>query len=285
VRSREPCCLPLAMPNPPHPSSAGRKDRRAALAEYWNGRRFGMVERLKPLRDRYLDRDRILGENSCFQVSQSMFEDSINLTIVDEDDLARRMLETAEFYLQTAIERDDVGVHRTIGQVDLGRSVRLKHLIFVRWLRQRKLDLESFRESVNMKKEWNEQIFAQKNWRQTGFDLYEWMAELLILGGFEAAKRTYEKYIGKGKSSRGGRKPEDTLCLVADSLAHPDDTQRRDQAEATLDKLYSRLTDWTSESQVRVLHEERLQFAYLRGKYFKGEEDPIRLIKRMKFGD
>jgi hypothetical protein len=132
--------------------SAGQEDRRVVLAEYWDNQRFGMLVRGKPLRDRDLDRNRVLAQNSCFMTSRTMLEDAVDLIMVDEDDLARRVLETAEFYLQTAIERDDVGAHRLVGQEVLGRSARLKFLTLVRWLRQRTLDLDSFRESVNMKK-------------------------------------------------------------------------------------------------------------------------------------
>jgi hypothetical protein len=214
-----------------------------------------------------------------------MFEDSIDLTMVDEDELAARLLETAEFYLQTAIERDDVGAHRMVGQEVLGRSVRLKFLSLVRWLRQRTLDLDSFRESVNMKREWIAQV-APKRWGQTGFALHEWMAEQLILREFETAKQTYEKSRGKGVSSKARAKPEGTLYRVADSLEDLDDTLKHDDAEAALDKLYGHLTNWMAGTRSGVvLHAERLPVAYLRGKCFKGEEDPIRLIKRMKFGE
>jgi hypothetical protein len=107
-----------------------------------------------------------------------------------------------------------------------------------------------------------------------------------MLGEFESAKQIYEKYRGKGVSTKARAKPEGTLYRVADSLEDPDDTLKHDDAEAVLDKLYGRLTNWMAGTRSGVvLHTERLPVAYLRGKYFKGEEDPIRLIKRMKFGD
>jgi len=155
----------------------------------------------------------------------------------------------------------------------------------LRWLKDRKLDLDAFRQAVNMKQKWNEHVFSLKDWRETGFDLYQWMAEHIVLGDVPEAKRIYERYYGARILRRRSSTPEHTFYLVADSLAHPEDGQKRIQAETALDKFYGRLTDWAPDFRCDELPEDRLLYAYLRGKHFKGEEDPIRLIRRMKFSE
>jgi len=75
--------------------------------------------------------------------------------------------------------------------------------------------------------------------------------------------------------------------LVADGLGHPQDGERHDQAECALDDFYRSITNWGAPGfrEADMPDDERLVYAHVRAKYFKGEEDPIRVIKRMKFSE
>jgi hypothetical protein len=248
-----------------------------------------MLTRLKPLVwDDLLDRSQVLTDNSCFMTGSLLLRSSIDLTIVDEDVLAAQMLETAEFYLETAIERDELSTYVLAGQEDLGRAERWKRLTLVRWLRTRALDVPAFRRALDMKQKWNQSIFSEKNWREMNWSLAEWIAEWILLGDFAEAKRICDTYYGKGgRAYWTGHTPEGTLGLVADGLANPEDEQRRHQAEHAMDDFYRRITSWGAPGfrETDMLDDERLLYAYIRGKFFKGEEDPLRVIKRMKFSE
>jgi hypothetical protein len=264
--------------------------RRAALAEYWEQQRSGMLERVKPLVwDRQLDRDQVLADNSCFMTGSLLLDSAIEVTLVDEDELATRMLDTSAFYIQTAIERDDIGAYARVGQIELGRANRLRLLAIIRWLKDRRLDQSLLGRAIQMKQEWNEAIFSLKDWKSTDFSLSEWQAENIILGDFDAAKAIYEQYYRQGRIGLAGKRSfEDILGLVADVLGQPSGhPEERDEAELALDGFYRQITDWNAPSFRRadMLDVERFLYAYIRGKHFKDEEDPIRLIKRMKFGE
>ena len=61
--------------------------------------------------DRRLDRALILSNNWCFVVGAELLNLSVELFVVDEDEIGMQALDTAEFYLRTAIERDDLWVY------------------------------------------------------------------------------------------------------------------------------------------------------------------------------
>jgi hypothetical protein len=259
---------------------------RARLGRYWEEARIGIVHRLGPIRQRRLDRMRVLENNSCFITGNLLLAEFIELTMVDEDELARTVLETAHFYLATAIDRDELSTYVIAGQEVRGRAERLKSFTLARWLENRSLDLEALRQAVEMKREWSERAFAQKNWRALTLSLCEWMEELILLGEFVKAKNLCDTYYKPGiRRSRTRWTPESVLFSVAAALAEPKDSEKRHEAETAIEKLYLKITDWGAPGfrENDVLHDERFIVAYIRAKYFKGEEDPIQIIKWMKF--
>lgn len=273
----------------PTQAKLDKEQRRSAFAAHWEKQRQGMLTRLKPLVwDDELDRRQVLADNACFMTGSLLLRSSIDLTIVDEDALAAQMLDTAEFYLQTAIERDELSTYALAGQEDLGRAERLKLLTLVGWLRTHRLDAAAFRQALEMKQKWNEAVFSEKDWREMNWSLSEWIAEWILLGEFDEAKRICESYHGKGgRAYWTGHTAEGTLGLVADWLAHPGDEQKGHQAERALDDFYRKITNWGAPGfrEAEMLDDERLLYAYIRGKHFKGEDDPIRVIKRMKLSE
>lgn len=262
---------------------------REALIAYWAKRHRGMLERSKPLIwERWLDRPRVLADNICFTVGASLLTVFVDLVIVNEDELAASVIDTAECYFRTAIERDDLSSYAMTGQEELGRAERLRLLTMARWFKERTLDQAAFRKSVDMKQGWNEHIFSLKEWRSTGFSLSEWIAEKIILEQFKEAMRLHLAYGGVGSSTGGSPQgPEGVLAMVAGSLDRPEDAKAANEAERHLDKFYRSITNWGAPAfrEAEMLHEERFLYAYVRGKYFKGQGDPIQVIKRMKFSD
>jgi hypothetical protein len=265
----------------------GASDRRLALTEYWKDKREGIVHRARPIWERALDRERVLANDAGFFTGAALIVDFIKMTMVDEDDIARRMIETAEFYLEQATERDELSSYASTGQHELGRGQRLKLLTMARWLKHRVLDRDAFRQAIEMKRGWNERIFGLQEWRETGFSLGEWMEELILIEEFQAAQEIHRKYWSNSGARRSPDAPEDVLELVARSPGNRGDASLHERAEASLDGLYRRVTDWASPGfrENDVLHDEKFVLAFIRGRYFKGEEDPIVLIKRMKFGE
>ena len=207
--------------------------------------------------------------------------------MVGEDHVAELVLATAEFYFQTAIERDELATYRMTGQEDLGRGVRLKLYCFARWFRERALDIEAFRLSCQMRQISYEESCALGDWRKAGFSLAEWMAEQLVLGEFEEAKRIYDRHSDRSikRRTRDGRL-ERALYRVTESLMQPGDQRKQQEARRLLEGAYQDITAWGKPGfrPEDMSPCERFLYAYVRGRYFKNEEDPIRLIRWMKNG-
>lgn len=216
--------------------------------------------------------------------------EAIQQLIMDEDVRARTFLETAEFYLETAIERDDLAVYRRIGQVEVGRSRRLRDLVVVRWLLRGQLDLDEFKKSCEMKEDWNARLFASANWSESGFELHEWMAEQVVLGRAVRARQLADLYFIGGGAKLGVTETQrmgiEAFRAVANALMAGGEADLHEEAQARLDAFYEHFTNWgPSFRENDVPYDEKLLYAYVRGKHFKGVEDPIRLIKLMKFSE
>jgi hypothetical protein len=276
--------LASAMTSPSRPSLAHKRK----LEAYWRERREQILGARRSLWARRLDRDRVLEAGSCFFTGLVLFREAVELLLVEEDARALTFLDSAEFYLQTAIERDDLSHYGHIGQHDLGRSVRLRNLVLVRWIRYGRLEFEAFALACDMKRKWNEMIFSASDWRSSGFSLAEWIAEELILANLQEASRICGEFV-RPDQSLGGRakqRPEWVLWLVVAHLQDPRDDGRRSVAERALDELYGQITDWMGRpGDDEILHDERLLYAYVRAKYFKNQENPIRIIKMMRLGE
>lgn len=263
--------------------------RRDDLHVYWLERRATVIEASKNLWPRWLDRTQTLNAPSCYGTARLLLTDAIQQLVMDEEARARTFLETAQFYLETAIERDDLAVYGRVGQVEVGRSRRLRDLVVVRWLLRGSLDLDEFRRSCEMKEDWNGRIFAAADWPETGFELHEWMGEQLVLGRAARARQLADLYFfGRGTTlevTELQRMGIEAFTAVADALA-PAERSDTNRAEARLDTFYQYFTNWGPDFKENdVPYDEKLIYAYVRGKHFKGVEDPIRLIKMMKFSE
>ena len=211
------------------------------------------------------------------------------LLIAGADDIAHTCLDAAQSYLETAIQHDDLGNFRRFGQDELGAAQRLRSLVITRWLQSGELDSGGFRDAVLLKDGWNHRIFGLQQWRKTGFQLHEWLAEQIILGEYARARGIIDTYywtqVPKDHKERP-LPPEQVFALVADSLIAPDDLPLRRTADASLDAFYLEFTSWSPDhDENAVPYDQKLLYAYIRGKYFKGIEDPIRLIKMMRFSE
>lgn len=233
---------------------------------------------------RWLDRPRILAEGTCFEVASILLVNAILAVIVDEDASAVTLLDTAEFYLEEAIRRDDLGNYRKLGQTELARSQRLRDLAIVRWIRDRQLNPEDFRAACAMKEQWNHAIFSKPDWRDTGFHLYEWMAEQIVLDEFQKAKDIADRYGVNGHAL--GRGPEAAFALVAEAQLTPNNAELRKKAEAAVDSFYRGFTKWAPGfRENEVPYDQKLLYSYVRGHFFKDVHDPVRLIKMMRFSE
>jgi len=253
------------------------------LAKYWEEKRRRVLDARRNIWARRLDRDRVVADRSCFFTGNILLLEAIELLLLDEGDRAAKFLDTAEFYFEEAIRTDDLSNYgRTVGQEDLGRATRLAKLTLVRWIRDRNFDHALFQQACAMKEDWNTRLFSEKEWERTGFQLREWMMEKLILGQVVPAIAIYERY-SKHAGAKADRSPEAVLHLVARYLADPKNLDARALAEQAIDALYSRVTKWMSgPGKDDMFNDEKLLVAYLRGRYFKGIEDPVRLIKMMR---
>lgn len=246
-----------------------------------------MIESLKPLvLDRWLDRQRVLEAKSTIATASAMLGQVMLLEIVDEDQLAEEMLETAEFYVQAGIERDEVDVpYRMMGTIEYGRAARFKLLTQIQWLRHRRLAVDQFRQAVEMERPFKEDVFWTDDWHD--IDLAEWMAEHIVLEEFEQARQLRSRYVKDSQAGGARGSPSAVLQIVAECLVRRDDQGVCNEAETALDRLYHKLTDWNAPGfrAADTTSVERFLHAYIRGKHFKNEEDPIRVIKRMKFSE
>lgn len=267
-----------------------RGARRDALHAYWLEKRATVIEASKNLWPRWLDRTRTLNAPSCYGTARLLLTDAIQQLIMDEEARAHSFLEAAQFYLETAIERDDLAAYGRVGQVEVGRSRRLRDLVIVRWLLMGTLDLDEFRGACEMKEDWNGRIFAAADWPETGFELHEWMGEQLVLGRAARARQLANLYFFDRGSALEvtvlQRMGIEAFTAVADALASGERSGLPGESEARLDAFYEHFTDWgPSFRENEVPYDEKLIYAYVRGKYFKGVEDPIRLVKMMKFSE
>jgi hypothetical protein len=267
------------------------------VSQFWKATQDGIRRRrgYQLLLDRWLDRQRIASEGTYFEVASSLLVNSIIAIIVDEDDFARKLLDTAEFYLQRAIETDNLGNYQLgnyqrTGQIELGRAERLRELVLVRWIRDRRLRLGDFRTACALREKWNHEVFSSSEWHESGFRLSQWMGDEIVLGDFQRAKHIADKYywgqLLPKSSSQDEVVAERVLTTVADTLLDPTDPAVRRRAEAEIDAFYSSFTNWGPNfAENEIPYDQKLVYAHIRGHFFKGVEDPVQLIKMMKFSD
>jgi hypothetical protein len=265
-------------------SSSDRDQRRRALETYWQQYRDGMIDSRSLVWGRWLNRERVLGSPAAIPTASAMVEQAMLFIVMDEDAIADEMLEAAEAYVHDGIARDEVdGAYRMMGTIEYGRAARFKLLIMIQWLRRRSLDVDGFRRALELERPFKQEFLASDEWHDS--DLAECMAEHLLLEEFEQAMQLHERYA---TTRKGRAKDASSMVLrqVAYCLANRVDASCAD-AEAGLDRLYHALTNWVGPGfrEADLLLTERFLAAYVRAKYFKGETDPIRVLKRMKFSE
>lgn len=253
------------------------------LELYWKARWPIVSEARAALWERRLDKARIVNDGSCFFTGSILLGESIEVLLMDQQDLGVRMLDCAEHYLAAAEATDDLSTYGRIGQAELGRAQRLKRLTLVRWLRGGALSVNDLRRAQTRKEGWLHQIFSSTDWRSGGFSLADWMLEYLVAEAPADALSIYGKYgLLTPAVLRMSNPDEETLSLVAECLlrSKPDHCL---VAKERLETLYREMTAWGPHfDHTRALYEDRLLYALVRGKSFKGTQDPIALIKMMK---
>jgi len=260
------------------------------IAQFWDERKQGFRERtvyldlMKELRDAAS----VAAQGAYFVTAHTLLVQSIIQLVVDEDAMAEENLVAAQSYLEMAIERDDLDVYGDQGHADIGRFERAKDLVLVRALRERAFDREAFAAACELKEAWNEAAFSQPHWEARDLRLYEWMAEQIVVGRYSRAAELGRKYGGApvraADTSSTGRSPEQVFYLVAKSQL-AGDPPLQEAAKRALDGYYHSFTDWGPDfPEHDVPYDEKLLYAYIRGRIFYGIEDPIRLVKMLKFG-
>jgi hypothetical protein len=237
-----------------------------------------------------LAREEVGREGTYLEVADSLLTNAIMLLTLGADDLGHSCLEAGREYLETAVKRDDLGNFRRLGQEELGAAHRLRSLVITRWLQSGKLSVSRFRDAVLLKEGWNCRVFSQNDWKRTGFELHEWLAEQLILDEFGRAKEIADRYYWSrvlARSHAGAAiPPEEVFSVVAESLLLPGDRSLRRQAEAAVEGFYRDFTNWGPDfDDNAVPYDHKLLYAYIRGRHFKGIEDPIRLIRMMRLSE
>lgn len=213
-----------------------------------------------------------------------LLNDFENLTFVDADEIAATVLDTAEYYLEIASEKEDLSSYGDEAQ--LSQAQRLMRLTVARWLKSGVLDRESLRRSLQMRDEWaRTKASAEELEADVQESLSEWMAEWMAIDEFRKAAALYEEFCGDEARKKPPRS-EAAYVIARGLMELAEDSVARAKAKTVLDRLYRQLTDWTApgfRGGIEIETEERLLWAYIRGKHFGGEDNPIRLIKRMKF--
>jgi len=233
--------------------------------------------------DGVLSIEQVRSEGGWFFAGWTLLRNVILVILLGEEDAALSKVDLVEHYLDQAIERDDLWVYSDIGQHGLGRCNRLKALTVVRWLKSREFDLVQYRVACEMAREWYEKVFSRPDWRKTGFDLHQWMADLILLGESDEAVDCYRRFSKKTVFKKWKTPTQEDLLLeVADYLRNPGDESKYQKAEQAMEQFYQQEMYWPSAGPHYV---EKLIYAYLRGKCFKNEHDPIRLIQRMKLAE
>jgi hypothetical protein len=263
------------------------------MEAFWARRLRGIREEqgYRAALDDLLDRSEVVREHACFSAASDLLIQTIVLRIAGADQQAGACSAAARFYFEKALETDDIGLHRRLGQEELGASRRIRGLCLCRWIESPEtgLDLEMFAEAVRRKESWNRAVFARKDWRKKGYNLAEWMAEKIIVGVPQEALEIADGYHGREappRGHRGGPSAEATVSMVAEFLSDPAVSGARRAAAERMDDLYESFTDWGPDfDEHAVPYDLKLLYAYVRGRHFKGVEDPIRLIKMMKFSE
>ncbi len=242
-----------------------------------------MLRGISILWDGVLAIEQVRSHNSWFSAGWTLLNHVIVVVLLGEEELGLSKVELAEFYLNEAIDRDDLYVYSDIGQHGLGRCNRLKALSVARWLRSREFDFVQYRVACEMARDWNEKIFSREDWPGTGFELYQWMADLIILGDMGEAVDCYHRFSRRSESkSLKHPSPEELLFRVADHLQNPVEESRQQKAERAMDNFYRQQMYWPSAGPHYI---EKLIYGYVRGRYFKNENDPVRLIQKMKLAE
>jgi hypothetical protein len=257
------------------------EERRRVQEQYWETQHQGMMLRLKPLVwDEWLDRDEVLRTRSGFTVGAMLLDSAVSLFIVDEDDLAKQFMATAAFYFEHVMNRDDPA-----GEDAFQEAIRSERLLaFAQWLLGLTQDVSAIRRGLVRSWARNEQIFSSPSWRDLQLNLAAWMAEHIVIGEFAEALRVHAKYAGTGgRPEPFALRAESALLAAADELSNG----APKGAAVMLEEVYREVTNWGApgfrSSALRGV--DRFLYAYVRGRYFKGEGDPIRVIKRMRFSE
>jgi hypothetical protein len=285
---------PPAAEQPPPPATGCARsitaDRREEASGFWETRLRssreapGHMAALDELR-----RDEIVRGRTCVEAANDLLTQGIVLLIAGADDLAHECLSTAQFYFETAIRTGDLGHYRRLGQERLGASRRLRGLCLTRWINsgRAELDVATFAQAVRLGEEWHRTVFARGDWCRLGHLLGEWLAEKVAIGKLAEAREILRRYYWCRVLPRQEDVPaEEVLSRVVDSLLDPSDLTAREAAEHSIDSLYRSFTDWgPGFDEHAIPYDAKLVYAYIRGKHFKGVEDPVRLIKMMRFSE
>ena len=262
------------------------------IERYWESRRREVRDgaAYRRLMADWLDRDAVVADQACFEVAHAMLVQAVILLIVDEDVLASDVLKGAEEYIELAEVGDDPGLYVLAGEEPLAPAARARDRALVRGLRRGQLELAGLRLSCEVKEQWVGRLPPPIDWEESGIDLHEWMAEQIIVGRADRARELAERHCGLTLPAVMARAassliPEHVFYLVAQSIVTGDERVRQ-AACAAMDAYYVTFTAWSPDfRENEVPYDQKLLFAYVRGRFFRGIEDPIRLVKMLKFGD
>ena len=252
---------------------------------YWEGQRVGVVDRLAAIRRRQLDRDGVIAADSCYLTGTALLDDFEELILVGADELAWTVLETAEFYLERARDKDDPRALEDGASPALVHADRLARWSFARWLKSGVVEQDALREAVSLRDNWIHDLPAPADIAQGAPELARWMAEAVLVGEFAIAISMYEqaarKPIGPKQTPRT---TAEIVFRVASALARPEDAPLRARAEEAIGALYRDMTAWDAPGfrKANLLPEERLLFAHMRARLSNGPQDPITLIRNMR---
>ena len=237
----------------------------------------------------YFDLDLLRREGTVLGTAMvDLLPAACQMFILGQDEIALEYFRKVKIIIEEAIRIDDLNGFVREKQEEYGRYCRARVLFLADWVLTKERNETILREVLPLHKKTMDRAVLFHDHAEKGWDPGELLANYLELGEFDQAVQEYRRLILEPIQLPPPKRPqwaENTahcMYVVANYLGGEKDLEAA--AQGGMEHFYQKMTDWGSKFEQQFGWREKLGFAYIRGKYFTGETDPIQLIKNLRYG-
>ncbi|GEM_PF-5217569 len=218
----------------------------------------------------------------------TFFPDGFKMLMIDQDEIAMDYFRKLEIFTREAIRIEDYHGFKKLGQENYAKYLQLRYLFLANWILTKERNEQLLREAMPWYQKMMDYATLFHDNKEKGWDVGLLLACYVELGDFERAIKEYQRLLLVDKiilPPKGLKWAEDSahlMYVVASYLSGRQDL--KEIAQKGMEHFYQKMTDWGSPFENDIHNDQKVIFAYIRGKYFTGETDPVQLIKNLRYG-